>query len=127
MKYRLFFSMLLLWWQGVIPAENLDSFEKGFSPGEKTSKPTKTTVYEFNFGSDDDNESLSEALVDLGALLVLGGLAAGRVYAEEVADLREDGDPVLTVFQINAGYQWIEAEDNDASLSGWRTGLSWRF
>lgn len=89
-----------------IQADDLDSFEQSFSKEKTKSESEKPISYTFD-GWDSD-QSFTEKLVELFAEIIVMGLSAGGMYAEQVADQRDDGDPVLPVFQVNAGYQWID-------------------
>lgn len=100
-----------------LSAGELDQFEQSFSPSPKKSSSAVTRHYNLNFDWDDD-DSLESGLIEFTTYLVLAGVVAGGAYAEEIADLRPHGDPILTVFQVNGGYQSI-----DSGLHAWDYSL----
>ena len=108
MQKRILIQFLCTWLFITALADNLDEFEGSFRKKAHQPTPYEPRPYTLNLGGSNDIFSFTEAMFEIAAGIVYLGLTAGGMYAEEIAEQREIGDPFLSVFRVNTGYQWID-------------------
>ncbi len=91
-----------------IAEDRLDEFESGFQEQESSSSPSVHASGEIT------TDAFDEALVEVMTLILL----TGGAVSHEASQLRENGEPHLPLFRVDAGIQQVSDE-----IRGYDLGL----